>query len=158
MLMFVSFLFLIGAMGCGNTQHPKGFILCDKVVDKDMRAVLSAADMINNADNYWEFEENGTGKYDEPLTKISIIIDDKEYLVAEKILGSAWEISQDEWELRNIPKTAKTACMAWWAGSGDVFYMENSNGVYSIWHAEIWEEMTDADIEYVKVREVNEKK
>lgn len=104
----------------------------------------------------WQFEVTGKGSYDEPLTKVSIIIGNTTYIVAKDIMGNCNVLEPAQWVDYRIPASAESACMSWWAGAGDVFYIQINKGMKQVFHGEIGEGMDfEKDLVYKKVLEVS---
>jgi hypothetical protein len=71
-------------------------------------------------------------------------------------MGNCNVLESAQWADYRIPSSAKTACMSWWAGAGDVFYLQQNKGVQQVFHGEIGEGMDfEKDLVYKKVLEVN---
>lgn len=87
-----------------------------------------------------------------PKSKIDILINGKRYEIA-KVSGEGNIIDKSEFINNNVPKTAISACMSWWAGSGDFFYVEEKENkaiIYKGWDGEGNEDNTGKNWEVAK--------
>jgi len=154
-LQIIALCSLLFMLSCGSSTSNK------ESDNKDSLAALADSPAVTGiaksmADTKpWIFKQTGTGEYDEPLTEISVIINDKPYVVAKSVMGAGNLLEKGLWPDYKIPANAISACMAWWAGEGDVFYLVRKNGGSQVYHALIGEGMDlEKELTYEKVLDV----
>ncbi len=64
----------------------------------------------------------------------------------KSVSGTAELIAANDFKAKNIPETAIVACGAWWAGSGDYFYVINSVKGLEVYYG--WQDEMDDKNEY----------
>jgi len=112
-------------------------------LNTDATVVHEASLMIKN------LPENDMGN---PSSDISLKYNGKIMKLAN-IMGNASLYEKAEFEEKEIPKDALTACGAWWAGAGDYFYViptKKGVAVYQGWQDEGQE---DAGYHWKKLKE-----
>ena len=115
-----------------------------KVVVTDNEPKIDAKFIINNTYN----DDSGN-----PSTNIELSFDGK-LINISKVTGNAWLIDKNDFINLDIPKNALSACGAWYAGSGNYFYVIASKEgliVYQGWQDE---EQEDQGYHWKKVKEI----
>ncbi len=156
-VVFCVYLFLATLLtSCFNQQTAEESKVSDslKKIAKDEKAAILPDDPAKNLP--WAFEETGKGEYDEPLTKVSIVVGEKKVVVAKQVMGNCNVLEPAQWQDYKIPSGAKSACMSWWAGAGDVFYLIQKKDLLLVYHGVIGEGIDlENDLTYEKILEVN---
>lgn len=85
----------------------------------------------------WKFEHySAIGSSDEEILKTDIYLLVTTDKLTEFKLGSydgkAKEIAKEDYEKNNIPSNALNACLSWYAGSGDYFYITTNKSSLSV--------------------------
>lgn len=152
LLPWIFLLTLLLLFGCGNHPSGKDGEGTDSLTTRtDSSARVSEAPAQSDT-RPWIFEETGKGPADEPLTKISVWVDEKTYQVAKNVAGNANILEKNVWADYKIPAKAESACMAWWAGEGDVYYLIRKKGGFIVYHTVVSEGMDlEKEIIYEKV-------
>lgn len=154
-LQIIALCSLLFILSCGNSTSNKESNIKDSLAALvDSTAATGMTKSVADT-GPWIFKQTGTGEFDEPLTEISVIVNDKPYVVAKSVMGAGNLLEKGLWPDYKIPANAVSACMAWWAGEGDVFYLARKNGGSQVYHALIGEGMDlEKELTYEKVLDV----
>jgi hypothetical protein len=154
-LLAAAYIAIAGLCACGTASENGNKANEDslkKEAAHDQEAAVAAEETAP-----WVFEEIGKGPADEPLTRVSVSISKRPYVVAKSVSGNCNLLEKAQWPVYKIPASAISACMSWWAGAGDIFYLIEKKGTHQVMHAEIGEGMDpEKDTQYKSVLEVND--
>lgn len=150
--LFVTLSGLFFLLACGSGAAGKKGSVTDSLAEKDSTVTNQIKEAVTDP---WIFEQMGSGVADEPLTKISIVVGKQTYLVEKSVQGSGNILEKSLWPEYKIPAKANSACMVWWAGQGDIFYLLKQKEGFQIFHSEIGEGMDlEKDLKYKKTMDV----
>ena len=90
---------------------------------------------------------------DNPTSEIYVQYNEKKILI-ETLHGNANIVDKSEFYL-GVPKTAISACGAWWAGAGDYYYIVPSVKGVGLYHGWQDEEQEDEGFHWEFVQELN---
>ncbi len=146
-------LLLTGILSCSGPSAGDGQEQAADTVAVADAAADSSLITVQETTGNWKFVITGTGEFDEPISSVYYLSDGKEHLLKEGLMGTPAEIIRDDYPSYNIPSSALNACMAWWAGAGDVFYIVGSGSDLVAYHGEVGEGMDfSTDIKFVKLK------
>lgn len=92
--------------------------------------------------------ENAEGT---PTATVSVVLG-KTTVTLAKITGPAEDIVKAEYPSKGIPAKAIAACGAWWAGTGDYFYVIQKGAVYVVYQGWQSEEQTEKGFHWKQVK------
>ena len=98
--------------------------------------------------NYFEISSNQDDI--EPLTKISVQVGDSTFTSNEH--GRCSLLDSIDFNSYEIPETAHSACICWWAGMGSLFYAEESLNTVNIYRKDAYEEIDPKMIQWELVK------
>lgn len=90
----------------------------------------------------WEFKSLGTGKHDEPITQVYVVVNGKKFEI-QKIEFGFSDVVKDSYADHHIPDEAIIACRGWWAGAGIDYWVTRNNRELLVFSREIGETSTE---------------
>ena len=73
-------------------------------------------------------------KYGNPRGKVFLLVGSRKVLILPKAAAQYRVLERTEYESRDVPATAITACTGWWAGQGEDMYVTRRKKQLVVFH------------------------
>lgn len=130
-----------------NTKSPD----VRKIKESEQREIKAAkAQLLANRRNTNYFEINSNQNDIEPITIISVKVGDSTFTSNEQ--GCCSLLDSIDFKAYEIPETAHSACICWWAGVGLLFFAVETLNAVNIYRKDAYEEIDPNDLKLKLVK------
>lgn len=121
------------------------------IKEADQKEIEAAkAQLLANRRNSNYFEISSNQDDIEPLTIISVQVGDSTFTSDEQ--GRCSLLDSVDFNSYEIPETAHSACICWWAGMGSLFYAEETINTVNIYRKDAYEEINPTELKWELVK------
>lgn len=94
----------------------------------------------------WDFEVLREGEYGEPVTRLSLYVNGKKYVIKDEVRLGFFELPLEELKSLGL-EGAISGCRGWWAGAGEEYWVTKSleNKELSVYMRELNEVSDETD-------------